>query len=482
MGINIVGVDIIVNLFLALLIASSSKYIATGNCEFNAVYFLTALVLFIFLLICNEGLRYFISNYYNKTAEEKIPIPIIKWLFFSKWSLFRIAILIFFLWAPILIALYPGTLINDSWGQLQQFMMFTENGVIHRNVLTDHHPFFDTLFMGILIVPFAKSTGFWHISIFAYVLLQAAITSLTFSYSVLYIYKKLKIGLKPAIGMLLVYSFLPVYASSVQTVSKDALFSWIFVLFFIFYMEVVRTNGSVLDDNGFFIKFIASLFFCIVTKKVGFYVVSMSMVSLYLTQIYNKKKVLIGVIISFSIMCIMLPGMRTILDIQPGGIQEMFSMPFQQTARFVKYHPDEVTEEEKKAIDKVLGYQDLAQRYNPLFADPVKGYSQKGTFKDYILYLKVWAYEGCRHPETYINATTAMISGWFSFSEYAPLMSMEWHSQLDTKLIPEEVSNRGNFFTVTATNFQSFFDEIYKVPFLLFFYLMFSMQQLFQAF
>lgn len=58
-----------------------------------------------------------------------------------------------------------------------------------------------------------------------------------------------------------------------------------------------------------------------------------------------------------------------------------------------------------------------------------------------------------------------MLSGWFSFNEYNPLMNMEWHNQLDPRLIPGWVPIRGNFFTITANNFQTIFNEIYKIPF-----------------
>ena len=43
-------------------------------------------------------------------------------------------------------------------------------------------------------------------------------------------------------------------------------------------------------------------------------------------------------------------------NIEPGGIQEALSLPFQQTARYVKEHEEEVTQEEKEAIKGVLAY------------------------------------------------------------------------------------------------------------------------------
>ena len=386
-------------------------------------------------------------------------------LFESKYNLLKTGLLIFVCWLPVLIALYPGTFINDTWGQLEQFMSFIDGGQLHRHVLSDHHPFFDTLFMGSFIIPLVKLTGAWHAVIFAYVLIQSFITSLAFAYSVIYIYKKLNLGRLITLVILFFYCIMPMYAASAQTVSKDALFSWIYVLFFVFFMEIVRTNGNVLADRSFLVKFIAAIVFCILTKKVGFYVVSVSIFILLISRLNNKKKLAICLIVTLCMMGLVMPGIRHILGVHSGGLQEMFSIPFQQTARYVKYHPDDITTNERVVIDKVLGFNDLAQRYNPISADPVKGYSQKGSQKDYLNYLRVWAIQGSRHPGTYIDGFNAMTSGWFSFYEYNPLMNMSWHNQLDPNKIPEWVPVRNDFSEWTASSYQKAYDMTYRNPF-----------------
>ena len=49
------------------------------------------------------------------------------------------------------------------------------------------------------------------------------------------------------------------------------------------------------------------------------------------------------------------------------GKQEALSVCFQQTARYVKYHGDEVTQEEEEAIKKVLNYKDIGNLYDRIF-------------------------------------------------------------------------------------------------------------------
>ena len=103
-------------------------------------------------------------------------------------------------------------------------------------------------------------------------------------------------------------------------------------------------------------------------------------------------------------------GMQTFLtkhyNIEPGGIQEALSLPFQQTARYVKEHEDEVTPEEREAIKGVLAYNKLAKYYNPKISDPVKAtYKKKATTQNLAEYIKVWVQQGLKHPMTYIEAT-----------------------------------------------------------------------------
>lgn len=467
MGKGLVKIDYILCGFLALAFTASPQYIKNGNCSIDGVYVLSAITFFIVLLGVNIVVRKSISLYYQNRLDNQSDISLFCDRFFaSRKSLLKTALVILICWLPVLIALYPGTFINDTWGQLQQFMVFTDGGQLHRKVLSNHHPFFDTLLMGGFIIPWVKLTDAWHAVIFVYVLIQSFITSLTFAYSVIYVYKKLKIGRAASIGILAFYCIMPMYATSVQTVSKDALFSWIYVLFFVFFMEIVRTNGDVLKDKPFFVKFLLTVVFCIVTKKVGFYIIGASILILYKSNLVNKRKIGISLVVAFCMMSIVLPLTKYALGVHSGGIQEMFSIPFQQTARYIKYHPNDITPDEKVVIDKVLNFTDLAERYDPLSADPVKGYSQRGHTKDYLIYLKTWIAQGVRHPGTYIDGFNAMVSGWFSFYEYKPLMDMEWHSQLDPKKIPEWVPERNDFFKWTSSTYEKAYDIAYHNPFI----------------
>ncbi len=93
-------------------------------------------------------------------------------------------------------------------------------------------------------------------------------------------------------------------------------------------------------------------------------------------------------------------------NIQNGSIREALSLPFQQTARYITEYGDEVTDEEKKAIDAILDYDSLAEKYDPRISDPVKNTFRKDSTKeDLINYFKVWLQQIKKHTLTYFKAT-----------------------------------------------------------------------------
>lgn len=65
-------------------------------------------------------------------------------------------------------------------------------------------------------------------------------------------------------------------------------------------------------------------------------------------------------------------GITSAFHVEKDTPKEMLSLPFQQTARYVRDYGDEVTEEEKAAIGQVLDYDKIVKGYMELTSDPVK--------------------------------------------------------------------------------------------------------------
>ena len=125
------------------------------------------------------------------------------------------------------------------------------------------------------------------------------------------------------------------------------------------------------------------------------------------------------------------------LKISPGSDREWMGFFYQQTARYVRDYPDEVTVQEWEAIDGVLEYDKLAEAYNPITSDPVKfdAYRSEQTWKERKAYFKAWFQQFLKHPGVYVEAS---INGCYGF--FYP-GSKEWYDYLDFSSV---IIERGN--------------------------------------
>lgn len=455
---NISLLDIIFILIVSICFTLSNDLINDRHLSFSlnllgkyiGFVLLFTVMTFVFRLILSKLSKK--EDYTNKIIDKIME---------NKKRLFIIAIIIFICWLPVLTMLYPGTCINDTWGQLTSVIKL-KNG---QWSMSAHHPVFDTIFMSTIILPIVYKFGNWHFAIFVYVLVQAIITSFVFSYSLIYAKEKLKLNNIIIMLFLLIYILCPIYVTSVQTVSKDALSAWIYVLFIIQYIEIIRTHGDCLHNTkNAIIHHIITIIFCILTKKIETYVILFSYIPLLIVYIRKIKYLLLPFLTTIFISFIFLPIINLTFNITESGKQEMYSLPFQMTARYVKYNDKKVTEEEKEVIDKVLNYDELSTFYHPNNSDPVKKYSQKGKDSDYIDYLKVWLKQGLKDPIMYLKATGCQIAGWFSTFEYKPLINMDHHTQINNYNIPESAAIRNDISNKTYTVYNNIYDFIYKIP------------------
>ena len=63
--------------------------------------------------------------------------------------------------------------------------------------------------------------------------------------------------------------------------------------------------------------------------------------------------------------------MYKVLDVAPGGVEEMLSVPLQRMARVHRYDSASLQEEDLEALYRFVGRESLDQ-YKPTVSDPVK--------------------------------------------------------------------------------------------------------------
>lgn len=440
--------DLIACLICGFLFTEAEPYIRTASPEFSWSIALRGL-LWSFVFIALTYLSLFLLNRSASMPEAKA---------WSRKDLLKHAGIMMLCWLPILIFLYPGSLSNDTWNQLWQAMMWR-----YGSTLNDQHPVFDTMLFAGIIYPVMKISGSWRIGFFVFVLLQAFITSLVLSASIYYCRNHLKISGKSSTLMMVIYCLFPLFPFAVQNLSKDSIYAWCYMLFLLFYLEILRTKGTFLKQRKQLFLFILVCMLCCFTKKTGMYLVFASLLFLGV-WIHSGKLVLIGAV-SFLLTGTIIPLAYPSLRITPGGEQEKYSVLFQQTARYVKEYPDDVTEEEKDSIDALLHYDTLAERYDPLCVDTVKvkavGVTDSSVYQNW---LKAWASEGKRHPDSYINAYFSFIAPLFSDDQIAPVIDSSWHGSLVKEYIPLSAADRPVFSAGTAALVRSGYEFLTRIP------------------
>lgn len=323
-------------------------------------------------------------------------------------------IVILIAWLPYIISFYPMILSPDPSNQIKQYFgMETHyiNGVklIDENiVITNHHPVFHTFIMG----GFAKigdSLGNINFGLFLFSCFQIFVLISALTYSLIYL-KKLKIPFIYRFIVLVMYSIIPVFPLYALSPVKDVLFGAMLIFFIIEMHKLITSNYS---KKEYFILSLLMLFMMLVRNN-GVYILLLTSIGLII--ILKEKRVALIVTILCTLFMyeahnkILLPA----LHITPGSIREVFSVPFQQTARLVKYHSDDLSTSEIETIDKVLGYETLGDRYKPNIVDPVKNeFNKETTNEELIEYFKVWFMGLFKHPVTYINATVNTVYGYF---------------------------------------------------------------------
>lgn len=354
-----------------------------------------------------------------------------------KWQLSSICVsaaVMFALWIPWLLAFYPASMNWDTFYQIAMYsgetpvwvIPYAPTGSIVDHAFSDHHPFFDTLIYGSFAQFGRALTGDWNLGVFLFVLVQAAGMAISFAVSVSFFAKK---GC-PTVLLACVYlffglmPFVPAYAAAMV---KDTLFSWLYVPYFVLLAQIMTTiREKAPVGRRTAVLFIALGLLLCLTKKTGPYIVIPTAV---LFAIFYRRSALVCMVqaaLSVMLMWVLLPQLIfPVFDVIPGGKQEALGLLFQQTARYVVDYPDDVSQQERDAIDAVIGFDDLATRYNWQNADPVKFWYRYDTVTDSDIrnYFKVWIAQGFRHPDSYVSAWLAT-SGLF-FAEPGTMNLLE---------------------------------------------------------
>lgn len=325
-------------------------------------------------------------------------------------------------WIPYIFMTYPCNFTPDAREEVAQFIGDEENSKLFSTVrypegsntlINNHHPVAYTILVG-ATAKMGMMLGNINSAMFIFTLVQMFILIIIYSYMIQYI-KYLGVPIifqLIALGFIMFVPMIPMYA---LTVTKDSIYGGFMILTTIGVMKIIleeekvfsstkekwKIAGSFLGlmlfrNNGLYISIIIVIIFCIRYRK----------------SIPKLKSIvfMIGVPVVLywgGIMKIVFP----LAGIADGSPREIFSIPFQQVARYAKEWGEGGFEDgEIDTLNKILCFDKdiniLAERYDPVLADGVKNHFNKDYTKAELKeFMFVWARLIVRHPGTCISAT-----------------------------------------------------------------------------
>ncbi len=311
---------------------------------------------------------------------------------------FRNTVLLLLLcWVIPLVLKYPAGLCYDVRFQIDQGL--------GNEALTSHHPILHTLLMT-GFVRFGQLIGSANVGIFLFVVVEAVVFALAAGYGMC-VLLRIHTANWSQFAYLLFFCFSPFVTGYVGAAIKDVYFSVFSLLFTIVFAESVLTEDFWASRKKILL-FIGATTGLVLFRNNGIYVllgtVLISVLVDHKKKKWRKRRFVVLLVACLVPICAS-KTLDAVYNPEDGSIVEALSLPLQQTARMVKYHSDEITEEEREIIDKVLDYDSLAEVYDPYLSDAVKQTYQNPTTEELLDYLVVWAKQFFREPGCYLAAT-----------------------------------------------------------------------------
>ena len=362
-------------------------------------------IIYIILVILKKIYKTIRDSNKNKEKLKKLKINKL----FNKYPFIFSMISILIGWAIYIVAFYPTIMTIDGYNQLKAFFniknYYSDTVILlSENVLlTNHHPVLHTLLMAGLL-KLGRLFGNDNLGLFFYSMVQIIILSSSLSYTIKYL-KENKVRNRFLYIVLLIYMLVPIYGFYAMTATKDTIYTALIIFFIIEIHKFITKNKDKKLKTMQTIKLITLMIFICLMRNNGIYVVLLTLLVMLQYSKINIKKVLIStitiILLYTTYINILLPHFK----ITSGSIREALSIPFQQTARYIKYYEKDVTEEERETINRVLAYDKLKKEYKPENADPIKSkYKKQATKEELKQYFRVWYKQFLKHPDVYVEA------------------------------------------------------------------------------
>ncbi|MEG0660351.1 MAG: DUF6020 family protein [Anaerorhabdus sp.] len=339
-------------------------------------------------------------------------------LVFEKYNGLLVICIVFLGLLPYIASFYPCVISYDGSFQIGQFLgEFT---------FTDHHTPLVTIFYGYFAY-ISMNTNLGHFALFLPVLIQVSLYLISV-WVVFDLMKELRTPNQLNWLCLAFFSLFPLFPIHLMTYSKDSLYFPLIIIFSAMIIKIIKFPKKYVKNFVFCCLFILVTILVCMIRKNGFIVLILTIPFVVLICKGFRTQIIIIFIVS---VCVNNYSTNLFYN---NGVKKVemqldtYTFMFQQTARYARDFPEDITTEEYQFLDTIFEYWKIPYDYNPRLADPVKRLLRlkdpTETFdwdKDLVLhdelnqYIDLWFNQLRKHPGTYL---ASLIEG--SYGYYYP--------------------------------------------------------------
>ena len=314
------------------------------------------------------------------------------------------ALLLLIAWLPQLILKFPGTLCYDNVTQLAEAFGYTP--------MKSDHPLPHTLLLG-LFFRFGRLFGSSNLGLFLFVAVQAVFMAGVFAFTLVQM-DRYRVPRFVVLCALFVYAVSPNVTGYLSIPLKDIPYSTLYVLYTSMLLEFVLDAERFWQTKRYVAALVLSGAGIVLLRLNGLLCILPLSAVLVIRLLRGKEKPRVktarvaAVLMTFVLTLTVNTTLNLVYRPTGGSMGEPLTFFFQQTARTMRDHPDDVSEKDREVIDRVLDADQIAALYHPDNGDAVKNtYKQSATVSDLARYLGVWAKGLVTHPVTYLEATVS---------------------------------------------------------------------------
>ena len=368
---------------------------------------------------------------------------------------------------PYMVLSYPAIFTHDTRTQLVNMYQ----GLKETATLRNQHPIVHSLTMYFFtelgrILFSSMNTGMFLYALFQLLLLVAAM-----SWTVKLL-MELKAPCRAVIPLMLLFLLSPTTQNYMFTCIKDVPFCAFLMVFLVQLFRIVtgrcgENRQRVFHQILLTVSALGMFFF----RQDGIYQL---LITFLVLPAANRKSRKLWRNMGIVFLCLFIVWNNVLLpafQVRPSSRREMLSIPFQQTARYIRDAGDQVTKEEAEAISAILDYENLGELYNPNLSDQVKGtFNDDATGEDLAAYFRAWFQMLLKHPDIYVQATMNNIYGYFYPDGYLNSVNSYAESEEHMEKLNESLETYGadfhypSFLQSIRNTYETFRDALFSLP------------------